>query len=75
MGVRKTTDFLEKATWVLAGFVVVACITASVFLPHNQVSTESGIKDEILNSVPAVDPNTVSPFATPVPAEDETPVE
>ena len=26
MGVRKTTDFLEKATWGLAGFVIVCSI-------------------------------------------------
>ncbi|GHT08255.1 preprotein translocase subunit SecG [Bacteroidia bacterium] len=74
MGVRKTTDFLEKATWCLAGFVVVTCIFASIFIPHNQVSTESEIKDEILNTVPATDPNTVAPFSTPVP-QDEVPVE
>jgi len=26
MGVRKTADFLEKATWILAGTVMVLCL-------------------------------------------------
>jgi len=26
MGVRKTADFLEKATWTLAGIVMVLCL-------------------------------------------------
>lgn len=26
MGVRKTTDFLEKATWGLASFIMVLCL-------------------------------------------------
>jgi preprotein translocase subunit SecG len=29
MGVRKTADFLEKATWTLAGILVVLCLAAS----------------------------------------------
>jgi preprotein translocase subunit SecG len=26
MGVRKTADFLEKATWILAGSIMVLCL-------------------------------------------------
>ena len=26
MGVRKTADFLEKATWILAAFIMVLCL-------------------------------------------------
>ncbi len=33
MGVRKTTDFLEKATWSLAGFMVVMSIFAAYTVP------------------------------------------
>lgn len=29
MGVRKTTDFLEKATWGLAAFVMVLCFVCA----------------------------------------------
>ena len=34
MGVRKTTDFLEKATWTLAGLMVVISILAAYSLPR-----------------------------------------
>jgi len=29
MGVRKTSDFLEKATWTLAGVLVLLCLASS----------------------------------------------
>lgn len=29
MGVRKTTDFLEKATWGLASFIMVLCLVVA----------------------------------------------
>ena len=32
MGVRQTTDFLEKATWTIAGILVVLCLVVSVTL-------------------------------------------
>ena len=33
MGVRKTTDFLEKATWSLAVFLVVMSVASAYVLP------------------------------------------
>ena len=38
MGVRKTTDFLEKATWTLAGTVVVL----SIVIDPNTVAPDFG---------------------------------
>lgn len=38
MGVRKTTDFLEKATWSLAAFVMVLCFVCA-FLVKNEFKT------------------------------------
>ena len=40
MGVRKTTDFLEKATWSLAALMVVISVIAAYALP-----TETAIMD------------------------------
>ena len=34
MGVRKTTDFLEKATWTLAALIVVVSIAAAYSIPR-----------------------------------------
>lgn len=64
MGVRKTTDFLEKATWTLAGIVIVLSIVSSIFLPRQVKGLpQSEIKEDIQNAV-TVDPNAVSPFST-----------
>lgn len=43
MGVRKTTDFLEKATWTLAGIVLVLSVIATAFLPKNETAGQSEI--------------------------------
>jgi preprotein translocase subunit SecG len=58
MGVRKTTDFLEKATWSLAGTIVVLSIVSAAFLNTSDaaVAKQSIIKDEVQNAV-QVDPN------------------
>ena len=44
MGVRKTTDFLEKATWSLAGAVVVLSIIITAFIPDAHKSVQSEIQ-------------------------------
>jgi preprotein translocase subunit SecG len=61
MGVRKTTDFLEKATWALVIFVVVASITTVGF--HSKVADatqSSEIKEQYQHAketAPAAGPN------------------
>ena len=48
MGVRKTADFLEKATWVLAIVLVVLSLAATVAIPRNtNVDAEGGLKTEL----------------------------
>ena len=37
MGVRKTTDFLEKATWTLAGLMVIISVLAAYSLTSGEV--------------------------------------
>ncbi|MDL2223900.1 preprotein translocase subunit SecG [Bacteroidales bacterium OttesenSCG-928-M06] len=66
MGVRKTTDFLEKATWWLAGVLVVLCILATLFLPRNKASQDSILHEEIIETIPTQDLNTVAPFEDPI---------
>ena len=58
MGVRKTTDFLEKATWTLAGIIVFLSITSAAFIKSDESSAvkQSIIKEEVENAV-QVDPN------------------
>ena len=71
MGVRKTTDFLEKATWVLAGALLFLSIIGTAFIPReNRVGSQSAIKDQIEN---AIDPNQVPSFPAPADTKTTTP--
>jgi len=62
MGVRKTTDFLEKATWGLAGTAIVLCIVISRFIPHQttNILQQSEMQQQI-NEAIMVDPSTIAP--------------
>lgn len=75
MGVRKTTDFLEKATWTLAILVSVLSVASVAFISDNRDSEkESLIKQEIQNAV-TVDPNITAPnFGNQSEAPAEAPV-
>jgi len=59
MGVRKTADFLEKATWTLAGSLLVLCLLATISLSHVEKVNKSAIEDQVRNSL---DPNAVPDF-------------
>ena len=65
MGVRQTTDFLEKTTWTLAGVLVVLCLLSSVTLPRNskEGTPKSEVSSQIENMMPSV-PTTDLPAAT-----------
>lgn len=77
MGVRKTTDFLEKATWGLAGTVIVLSILITAFIPRGQQANQSEIQQHVQDAV-VIDPSAISPdfgTAQPAPAEEELPAE
>lgn len=69
MGVRKTTDFLEKATWGLAGTMLVLCIVAVLAIPRGERGTSSAIQDQ-LEAAPS---NQIIPSFTDEPAEENSP--
>ncbi len=51
MGVRKTADFLEKATWTLAGSLLFLCIISAISLKTGGESIKkSAIEDKIRNT-------------------------
>lgn len=60
MGVRKTTDFLEKATWTLAGVVIALSIVITAFIPRSENANQSEIKEQVNDAV-TIDPNTIAP--------------
>jgi preprotein translocase subunit SecG len=62
MGVRKTADFLEKTTWILAGALLVLAIMGSAFIPRNEAGVDrSMVQDQIQN---VATPNQVPNFPT-----------
>ena len=53
LGVRKTTDFLEKATWTLAGAMLVLCIVAAMVIPRGeQAGKKSAIQEQVNTFTP-----------------------
>ena len=72
MGVRKTTDFIEKLTWGLAGFIVVISIACAYVLPtataESSVIMEQAVKEGATNPL-----NAPAGFAAPT--TTETPAE
>jgi preprotein translocase subunit SecG len=44
MGVKQTTDVLEKGTWVLALVVAVLCLLSADFVPHASASNQRVIE-------------------------------
>lgn len=69
MGVRRTADFLEKATWTLAGALLVLSIVASMSIPRaTEDPNKSKIEDKIMNMPGKTEtPNlpTTNPASTP----------
>jgi len=73
MGVKQTTDVLEKGTWIFAGVVAALCLISSLFIS----GTKSGVEEKsgkigtapvqqtapanpgTLNTVPGAQPQTI----------------
>lgn len=79
MGVRKTTDFLEKATWTLAAVMVVFSIVSAYTVPSSSAKSgdvimEQAKQEESTNPynmpVGTAAPQTEAPAATAPDAAD-----
>jgi len=46
MGVKKTTDFIEKATWTLVAVVIVLSVVSAAFLPKNEIIRDTELKGQ-----------------------------
>lgn len=72
MGVKQTTDVLEKGTWIFAAVLGILCVISPAFIPKD--GTSSSKNDELLKNTNAnpqqrqqVPANTVPMPATPAP--------
>lgn len=71
MGVQKTTDFLEKATWSLTAIMVVLCVASAAFINRGHaVDDATAVRDAIEQAAPAA-PQSASPIMAAEPAAAE----
>ena len=74
MGVKQTTDVLEKGTWLFAALVGILCLVSPAFIPKG--AHGSSQNDELLKGVnaspakPAVTPNATQMPGTVQPKTD-----
>ena len=73
MGVKQTTDVLEKGTWVMAAAIALLCIFSTIFIPKG-TSVESrelrgGRPSAPAQSAPAQQTPTTNPPVNPAPQQ------
>ncbi len=67
MGVRRTNDFIEKATWWIAGAICLLAILGVFPMPRNIIQSSSRIVPQATEQTQPADFNSdVAPAATPV---------
>ena len=71
MGVKQTTDVLEKGTWVFAGIVGILCIISPVFIPKS--AGGSSKNDDLINKAPASAPQQQNTVPLPGAATQTSP--
>lgn len=83
MGVRKTTDFLEKATWWLFGFVAILSIGSTAFIASADDSEGNKVQQAVeqkaaeptaLPSAPAFGGEAATAPAVEAPTQEVAPV-
>jgi len=61
MGVKQTTDVLEKGTWIFGGVIAVLCLLSVLFISKTASSGPDRTKDATGASVPAATPQQTAP--------------
>ena len=62
MGVKQTTDVLEKGTWIFAAVLGLLCLFSAAFIPKN--ATSSSKNDAIINNISTGAPRQAAPAKT-----------
>ena len=79
MGVKQTTDVLEKGTWIFAAVIAALCLLSVLFISKTKSSGADRIKDATTapvpaNNQPANQPGTLTlPTTTPTTPPASTP--
>lgn len=64
LGARQSADFIEKATWWLAGILVALCLLATISIPHRTSGSEINTEVTATSDVNPV--QAASPVAAPI---------
>lgn len=71
MGVKQTTDVLEKGTWIFGGLIALLCLLSVVFIPRNVIK---GVEDRLNQATgTTTQPASKAPTATTMPATPAAP--
>jgi preprotein translocase subunit SecG len=73
MGVKQSTDVMEKGTWIFAALVGLLCVFSPAFIPKD--GTGSSANDDLLKGVSTkpVQQRTTQPNAVPLPNSNTVP--
>lgn len=64
MGVKQTTDVLEKGTWLFAGIIAVLALVSSLFLKGGGTSVDNSVIQKVNTSTSATAPAVTTPANT-----------
>jgi preprotein translocase subunit SecG len=68
MGVKQSTDIMEKGTWLFAGIIGVLCLLSPLFIPKGTVGSTKN--DPFINkTIPSTKPAATTPGAGAAPAD------
>ena len=59
MGVKQTTDILEKGTWLFAGIIAALCLASTFFIPKTPSKTQQNSSNQAPAQQQTVPNNTV----------------
>jgi len=52
MGVKQTTDVLEKGTWFFASIIAILALTSTLFLKGGSTTTDNSLLQKVNTSAP-----------------------
>src|SRR3954454_19311600 len=59
MGVKQTTDVLEKGTWLFAAIIGILCIVSTIFIPGSHTTRVQTPLQQQQQQAPAQNPSSV----------------
>ena len=68
MGVKQTTDVLEKGTWIFAAIVGILCLVSPAFVPKDGANKGN----DLLNNISTAPQQKTAPAPAPAPAPANT---